>query len=214
MTNGRSPAGARTPRPAARPSPARRLRGRLADVGIALVALAVALVLLIGALNMDVRGQQVPGPQFFPFIVSGLLAVVGVVLLAMQLRRPDEDGADWHRPDISEDMLRDLGANTELIRVDRAAAPAANDDPNTGHPIDWRTVGMTVGAIALFALALEFVGWIIAATAMFWLIAFAFGAKRPLVNLGIALLLASIIQLLFVGALGLSLPAGFVGVLF
>ncbi|MGO2112261.1 MAG: tripartite tricarboxylate transporter TctB family protein [Pseudoclavibacter sp.] len=234
----------------------RRLRGRLADVGMAVVSIAIAVVLLIGAMTMDVRGQEAPGPQFFPLIVSGLLFVIGVVLLVMQLRRPKNEGADWHRPDVSEDMLRDFGANTELIKVDKrlgkaakpagrasvtnaanataasgaiagpdaavdSATPAAatksaasGDDADTAHPIDWRTVGITAGAVALFALALEFTGWIIAATAMFWLIAYAFGAKRPFINLGIALLMASVIQLLFVGALGLSLPAGFVGVLF
>lgn len=203
----------------------RRFQGRFADIGIALVAIIVAVILLVGALGMEVRGNQVPGPTFFPLIISGLLFVVGIVLLVSQIRASGAGSPEWHRPDVSEDMLRDLGANTELLNVDeakrlaadeRAAAAVADEgaagDPETAHPVDWRTVGIVVGAVVFFIVTLELIGWIFAAAALFWIVAFAFGSKRYLFNAGVALMIASIVQLLFVGALGLTLPSGFLGV--
>lgn len=218
---------------AARPAPSRRrFRGRLADLGIAIVTLLVATVLLIGTLGMEVRGTQAPGPQFFPFIVCGLLYAVGLILLIGLLRQHASSAPEWHRPDVSEDMLRDLGANTELIRVDEiereteleaahaagetpaSDAAATPEDADTAHPIDWRTLGITVGALVFFIVTLEFLGWIIAGAVLFWLIAFAFGSKRHIFDAGVAVLASSLIQLAFVAGLGLTLPSGILGVLF
>ena len=208
-----------------------RWRGRLADTGVAVLAITLAVVLAVGTLGMNVRGNQVPGPQFFPLLVAALLFVSGVVLLVAQLRMRDHDTSAWHRPDVSRELLGDLGANTELLRVAEeragasqaglldagapnaeAQAPEAEADADTAHPIDWRTVGIVVGAIALFIVTLEFAGWILAGTALFWLVAFAFGNRRHLFGAGVALLAASLVQLLFVAGLGLALPSGFVGV--
>ena len=199
----------------------RRFSGNLAETGIAVIAIVIALVLGIGTLTMHVRGTAQPGPQFFPLLVTGLLLVVGIILLVAQWRRHAAREADWHRPDVSEDLLRDVGANTELLQVDAVAeaneatttAPApAVTDPDTAHPFDWRTVGLVVLAVVGFIATLELLGWIIAAAGMFWLIAFAFGSRRRLFDLGVALLISSTVQLLFVAGLGLSLPSGILGV--
>lgn len=203
----------------------RRFGGRLADLGIAIIAIALAVILFVGTLGMNVRGNQVPGPQFFPFLVSGLLLVVGTVLLVSQLRARRAADAQWHAPDVSEDMLRDFGAGTELIDIDAAAAaqaeaarvpeaPAPAAGADASHPFDWRTVGIVVGAVVFFIVALELLGWILSAASLFWLIAYAFGSKRPVWDAGVGLLVASIAQLVFVAGLGLTLPSGFVGVLF
>jgi putative tricarboxylic transport membrane protein len=62
-----------------------------------------------------------------------------------------------------------------------------------------------------FVLLLEPLGWIISAAALFWVVAYALGSRRPLFDIGVGLLFSSIIQLAFGTALGLSLPAGLAG---
>lgn len=43
--------------------------------------------------------------------------------------------------------------------------------------------------------------------ALFWCVARLLGSRRPLLDIGIALLVSSVVQLIFGGLLGLSLPA-------
>lgn len=207
-----------------------RREGRAADIGVVLLAFGVAAVMLYGSRTMNVRGQQVPGPQFFPYIVAGLLIVMGIVLLAQMLRstyRPEELD---HNPNISADLVEDIyelgelgpvefieyitedPADPDAIEVDEEVVETT--DPETARAIDWRTFGLTVGAVALFIVALDPLGWIISAALLFWIIAYAFGSKRPIFDIGVALMISGLVQLLFSGVLGLSLPAGFVGGLF
>ena len=252
---------------------ASRLEGRAADLSVVLLALTVAVVLLVGGLTMEVRGTQVPGPQFFPFIVSGLLFVTAIVLLVLVLR-PSHDPTEVDAyPNISRELVEDAADLGEIgpraivdqvrhphsgtllhgstpvttgqaqqiadgdavtpVAVADTDAPGAvatgpdtdnagtevvevkpAEDPDTSYPLDWRTVGLTVGAVVLFIAGLNLIGWILSAALLFWVIAYAFGSKRPILDIGIALLFSSVIQLLFSGLLGLSLPAGFVGGLF
>ncbi|WP_343913021.1 tripartite tricarboxylate transporter TctB family protein, partial [Ornithinicoccus hortensis] len=62
-----------------------------------------------------------------------------------------------------------------------------------------------------FALILETVGWIISAALVFWGITIGLGNRRYLFNLLIGLAMSSIMQLVFSGMLGLSLPPGVMG---
>lgn len=182
------------------------------ELSVGVLALVAAGLLILGTVTMDVRGQQQPGPQFFPIIVICLLLFSGgwVTIQALLPRRSRAEV--WHRPDISEDMLADVsGTNTELIGLE-AQHSAANPD---GQPrFDWRTFGLVLGALVLFAVLLEPVGWIFSAGILFWLISYALGSKRPFFDIGIALILSSAVQLAFSAGLGLVLPSGLIGWMF
>lgn len=250
-----------------------RVEGLAAGLSVVILSFTLATVLLVGAFTMNVLGQQVPGPTFFPLIVSALLYIVGILLLIDILRTRAAEPAPpanpaLANPNISRDMIRDLTRTTEFgpgrhgssaassgassgassdaasstTALDAAGDPAqaglvaapdpdaglgaatitpdaapevqAQADPDTAHPLDWKSVAMTVGAVVVFILILELAGWIISAAVLFWIIARAFGSRRPIFDIGVALLLASVIQLLFSAGLGLSLPAGFVGRIF
>jgi putative tricarboxylic transport membrane protein len=113
-------------------------------------------------------------------------------------------------------MLRDLGSidATSEIRVvspeDYAATPTdAAGSASSGS--DHKTVLITIAGFAGFIVILPFVGWLISAAALFWVIARAFGSKRPLMDIAIAVIISSVVQLAFGAGLGLSLPAGFLG---
>ena len=68
---------------------------------------------------------------------------------------------------------------------------------------------ITIGALAGFILVLPFVGWLLSAAALFWVIAWAFGSRRPLMDIAIGVIMSASVQLAFGAGLGLSLPAGF-----
>jgi putative tricarboxylic transport membrane protein len=79
-------------------------------------------------------------------------------------------------------------------------------DPDA--PTSWRAVGIIAVAFLAHALLINVVGWPLAVTAMFGVVAWALGARgiiRPLLAGGITSVL---IWLVFVKALGVVLPGG------
>lgn len=198
-------------------------RGR-GELSIGLLALVGATLLTIGTVTMHVRGDQQPGPQFFPVIVILLLAGTGGWITVVNLLPRRDEPEVWHRPDVSEDLLADVsGTNTEVIALEARHRPrgrrgvrgargtTANADPNS---FDWRTFGLVLAAVVAFAVLLDPVGWVLSAALLFWVISYALGSTRPVFDIGVALLMSSLVQLAFSAGLGLTLPAGFIGRIF
>jgi putative tricarboxylic transport membrane protein len=77
--------------------------------------------------------------------------------------------------------------------------------------IDWRPLGLIALGAALHVLLTESAGFIVAAALLFWFIARAFDARRPLRDAACALAVAVASYLLFDYALQLPLPAGLLG---
>lgn len=149
------------------------------ELVVAALVLAVAVFLTVGTVTMEVTGDAVPGPRFFPVIVCVVLYVMAGVLTVQVLRRPRIPEA----------------------RTEAAETPKAHSD--------WRTVGIIVGAVTAFILVLNPVGWILSSAMLFWSVCYALGSKRPIFDLSLAILFASAIQLAFNAGLGLPLPSGF-----
>lgn len=171
--------------------------------------IVVAVLLTIGTVTMTVpEGAAVPGPQFFPTIVAVFLYLVGIALAIQVLMTPRRAHVADDPTEISDEMLAGLGSLdiTAEIRVvsPEELVPAVSNQPR----IDWRTLGITVGALVVFILLLPILGWLIMAAALFWAIAWAFGSRRPLFDIAVAALVAAFTQLAFGAGLGLSLPAG------
>ncbi|MDO5619178.1 tripartite tricarboxylate transporter TctB family protein [Kocuria sp.] len=76
---------------------------------------------------------------------------------------------------------------------------------------DWKAVAWLVGGFLVFALGIEFLGWIIAGALLFWCVARGVGSKRPVFDISLALVFSSLIYLGFSVGLGLSLPSGLLG---
>lgn len=210
---------------------------RRKELVMAAILLIVGLVLLIGAQTMDVLGDSAPGPQFVPVIVGVALLVVAVILAIEVLRHPEEERVlpDEGR-DISRDLLQDLsdtgtaefravgvadlaedaspaGSTTTAATSDSAAEPAAEEAAKKPVASDLRTTGYVLASLVGFVLILPWAGWVLSAAALFWCVARALGSRRTWIDLGVALLLSSFIQLVFGGLLGLSLPVLLGGVL-
>jgi putative tricarboxylic transport membrane protein len=94
-----------------------------------------------------------------------------------------------------------------ILRGDRGPEEDGEDiDPDA--PTSWRAVGIISVAFLAHALLINVVGWPLAVTAMFGVVAWALGARgiiRPLLAGGITSVL---IWLVFVKALGVVLPGG------
>lgn len=158
-------------------------------VPVVLVLLGIFLV--VGITTMDVVGDGgVFGPTAMPWAVAVLCFVVAGALAVDVLRpRPEYDG-----PAAVEDTGPD---------------EVPHDAP--AESVDARAVATAVGGVAGFILVLPWLGWILSATLLFVAVAHALGNRKPLTSLLIGLALASVVQIVFSGLLGISLPAGFVG---
>jgi putative tricarboxylic transport membrane protein len=77
-----------------------------------------------------------------------------------------------------------------------------------GFDLDWAPVGLiSLGIVTLIA-ALEYAGWILAATALFVIVARAFRSSRLLYDVAIGFALSTLAFVVFSYGLGLNLPAG------
>jgi putative tricarboxylic transport membrane protein len=177
---------------------------------------ALAIAFTAGILTMDVpEGTAFPGPTFFPTLVVVFLYAVGTAL-AIEVLRPRRRRHVADDPvEISDHMLQDLGGldATSEIRVvspeEQRPSPGDSAGETGGSGVDVKTVLLTVGALAAFILVLPLAGWLLSAAALFWVIAWAFGSRRPLMDIAIGVIMSSTVQLAFGAGLGLSLPAGF-----
>lgn len=179
-------------------------------VAAAVILLAVSLT--IGTVTMDVpEGTSWPGPQFFPTIVTVFMYIVGVALAVEVIRSPHRTHVADDPTEISDHMLADIGGIDETSNL-RVVAPedyaAKEQAPPERSGIDWKTLGIVLGSLIVFILVMPFVGWLLSSAALFWVISWAFGSRRPLFDIGVSALFAGILQLAFSAGLGLSLPAG------
>jgi len=168
----------------------------------------LAAFMTYGTATMQVPADVAfPGPQFFPMLVSGFLWLAGVALLVEVLRATRRSHVADDPVEISNEMLEDLGAIDETGEI-RIVSP--EDVASSAKPasVDWRTLGIAVAALAGFIVVLPVLGWIISAAALFWVISWAFGSRRPLLDIGVSVIVSSLVQLAFGAGLGLSLPAG------
>lgn len=125
----------------------------------------------------------------------------------LRTRRFPQEESEGQNADFSTDLLGDL-ADTERSSIYGATATPSATGKRKAYS-DWKTLGMTVGAIAAFIVALPILGWILSAAGLFWVICRALGSRRPLFDLSVAILFSSVIQLAFNAGLGLNLPSGF-----
>jgi len=82
------------------------------------------------------------------------------------------------------------------------------EDIDLSHRSDWRTVLLLSGAFLVNAALLDWAGWVISGTVLFWGSAYALGSRAYLRDLVIAVVLAVASFSLFTVGLGIGLPAG------
>jgi len=86
--------------------------------------------------------------------------------------------------------------------------PEESEDVDAEAPADWRGVALVSGIFLAFTAVLDVLGWIIAASLLFFALSLALGARHRLRAAGIAVVVGLTTYLLFVRGLGVTLPGG------
>lgn len=165
------------------------------ELTMPLILVLVALYLIYGMVTMDVpTNADFPGPRFFPGVVTGV--ILGLVLLQViaSVRA-------WRRGTLVE-----LGEDDDQRRQSGLVVEAG-----TQSRLNVRALVWIVGTFLVFSVLLEVLGWILAGALLFWSIAHAFGSRRTVLDIVIALTVSSAAYIIFDMALGLSLPSGILG---
>ena len=151
---------------------------RWGEIAMTGLLLVIGLYLIIGAGRIAIPGSANTLGPRFFPYLIGGATVVVAVLLGVRILRGDVG---------PEDSGEDI-------------------DPNART--SWRAVGIIAVAFLAHALLINVVGWPLAVTSMFGVVAWSLGARgilRPLLAGGIT---SVVIWLLFVKALGVLLPGG------
>jgi putative tricarboxylic transport membrane protein len=96
----------------------------------------------------------------------------------------------------------------EVLRG-RYATPDGDEPGAPFVPANFKTMAILAAAIGLHVILLEIAGYVVAATLCFWGVAFAFGSRKYLKDLGISLVFAGIVYFAFTKGLNINLPSGF-----
>jgi putative tricarboxylic transport membrane protein len=82
------------------------------------------------------------------------------------------------------------------------------EDVELGHPADWKTVLPLAGAFILNILLIDWAGWVISGTVLFWGSLLALGSRHYVRDGIISVLLSLLTFYGFYLGLGIALPAG------
>jgi putative tricarboxylic transport membrane protein len=82
------------------------------------------------------------------------------------------------------------------------------EDIDLSTSVDWRTIGLLLGAFALNAVLIEPLGWVISGAVLFWGCAFALGNRHHARGLAVGVALSLATFYAFAIGLGVNLPAG------
>ncbi|WP_216318005.1 tripartite tricarboxylate transporter TctB family protein [Deinococcus aestuarii] len=102
-----------------------------------------------------------------------------------------------------------LGAllTVNALRGERAE-PAAEEDTDPGAPVNLGAPAIILGGFLLGAVLLPSLGFVFGTALMYFTVAYAFGERRYLLMLAVALVVALVTYEVFTRGLGLSLPPG------
>lgn len=91
----------------------------------------------------------------------------------------------------------------------RLGTPEGDEPGDPFLGANFKTMAIIATAIALHVILLEIAGYVIAATVCFFGVAYGFGSRKYLKDLGISLAFALIVYFSFTKGLNINLPSGF-----
>jgi len=160
------------------PTLASRLKGR-SELGVALLlGAAGALVIADAARIVTPYSQSDPVGPKTLPFIVGGLLLVCAVFLAINVLRGGQGEAE------------------------------GGEDVDLTHPADWKTVLPLMGAFIANILLIDWAGWVISGTVLFWGSAWALGSRHYVRDGIISVVLSVITFYGFYLGLGIPLPAG------
>ncbi|MDD7835936.1 MULTISPECIES: tripartite tricarboxylate transporter TctB family protein [Paenarthrobacter] len=159
-------------------SPATGLKGR-AELGVALLLGVVGVLVFL-----DANGLVTPYSKSDPVGPKTVPFIVAGILLVCAVM---------------------LAIN--VIRGGKGEAEEGEDVDLT-HPADWKTILPLAGAFLLNILLIDWAGWVISGTILFWGSVLALGSRRYIRDGIISVALSLLTFYGFYLGLGIALPAG------
>ena len=105
------------------------------------------------------------------------------------------------------DAIALIGLGLLLLWQAWTGAWTVEDEEGSGPP-DWRSLGWLGFGLVFNVAAIDFLGFILASTVLFASVARAFGSRRPIRDLIVALVFAGIAYVGFARVLGINMGAG------
>lgn len=96
---------------------------------------------------------------------------------------------------------------SEILRGN-SGVPEGTEAGDPFQKADFKTMAQVVAAICANVILLDLLGFIVAATVSFWGVAYAFGARKYLKDLLIAIVFSVFVYFGFTQGLNINLPAG------
>ncbi|MEO5781035.1 MULTISPECIES: tripartite tricarboxylate transporter TctB family protein [Arthrobacter] len=148
------------------------------EILFALVFVSVGVAGLLTAGSIPIPPSETGiGPRAFPYIVCGLLVLLGTGIVAQVLRG-------------------------------KVGQAEEGEDLDASAKTDWVALAKLVGFVILHIFLIESAGWPVAAAVLFTGAAWSLEARPLWKAIGISVILALVLQYVFGGLLGVSLPPG------
>lgn len=165
------------------------------DVVIGAVVTAVGVAAFATALQMSFFSRGIPGPGFFPTLLSAALGVLGLVLVAQGLRG-------------RQPAIRAIGT---VDPVEGNKRRGSNDDPAADPPRVSRTAAVWIGFVVAIPV-LTLLGFVPAMIVLMAYLVLGVERRRSPGAVVAVLVVPMAAYLLFVDLLGIALPAGALGI--
>jgi putative tricarboxylic transport membrane protein len=197
---------------------------RRADLILGLVVTAVGSYALVLAFDLsEFSASGTPGPGFFPRMISGLLVLLGVLLVVTSVRRkrggdpdsttPDSAVPDSAVPDSAVPVSTVPVSTVSVLATEAAAVAGATDDPPA--PVFAARRQLRAGSVWLcFALCmplLPLLGFVPAAAVLVFVLLFAIEGRRTWRSIVLAVCVPVAASVIFTTLLSLPLPQGLLG---
>ena len=106
------------------------------------------------------------------------------------------------------EALVGLGLMLDELRGNQGT-PDRDEPGDPYSPLNFKTMAIVAAAIGMHVILLEIAGYVVAASVCFWGVAYAFGSRRLLKDLGISFVFACVVYFAFSKGLNINLPSGF-----
>ncbi len=162
-----------------RPTPAQTGVARYAEVLVAVGVIAMGIVILIETRDIRVpKAFSSVGPRVVPMVIGWGLVGVGA----------------WYTIDV--------------VRGRTAAPSGDSEDADPTLPADWAVLGGLAAALAVYAVLMEWAGFVIASAVLFAMASFSMGSRKVLRDAAIGVVVSLAVFFVFSEWLGIRLPEG------
>ena len=144
---------------------------------------------------------------------AGFLLLLGLITIWDTSRMMVPDGTSVISPRSFSYVIGSFLVITSVLLISEilrgnSGVPEGTEAGEPFQKADFKTMAQVVAAICANVILLDLLGFIVAATASFWGVAYSFGARKYLKDLMVAIVFSIIVYFGFTQGLNINLPAG------